>query len=132
MSKHPQGYNSSFFLFSSPYMHLTRYIQQCFYIAPRSSNVSIFFLVQYLKKKKKIKNYIVLTRFSREQKQLFLFQVDLDFLGYLPTWKCCPTHPGILGRWVVLEDAKTWSSDVVVMFNITTELPVLRSTQTPR
>lgn len=41
---------------------------------------------------------MALTKFGREQEQFLLFQVDLDFLGYLPTWKSCLTNPGILGR----------------------------------
>jgi len=45
MSQRPQAFSSSFFLFSSLYMHLAKYSQQYFYIAPHTSNVSIFFLV---------------------------------------------------------------------------------------
>lgn len=41
---------------------------------------------------------MTLTKFSRELEQYFLFQVDLDFSGYLPVWKNSSTSPGILGR----------------------------------
>lgn len=42
---------------------------------------------------------MALTKFNREQDQgWFLFQVDWNCLGYLLTWKSCPTDHGIEGR----------------------------------